>query len=407
MRAYVAVGSNLGDRWGRLAQAARALRAAPGVAVVRASRVWDAAPIGPPQPRYLNAVLELETTRTPRSLLGLLREVERAAGRTRDVHWGARTLDLDLLLHGGPRGPGAGPHRPAPRDGGSAASCWRRSPSCARRLLVPGAGRLGVAPARGVAGARSSPVGGIRCRRTMRFLLRLGLLALIAVGCCGSRLGQRPPRRDHLLDRPRRERLAGPHRPRRAPPPRRPAPASPSGRGPGRGRVPSASAPCRSRRITSCPFQKGESDRGTSSVPGVANGEHGDAPEHQHRLGQEVVGRRDAGHGEGHRGERMGVHDRADVGPGRVGREVHEQLGRRAPPAADLPAQQVDDRELGGPEVALAGPRGGHQQSIRPQPAGDVSLAGADEAAVVQAAADLDEVAAEAGLGGLRHDGGV
>ena len=100
MRAYVAVGSNLGDRWGRLAQAARALRAAPGVAVVRASRVWDAAPMGPPQPRYLNAVLELETTRTPGSLLGLLREVETAAGRTRDVHWGARTLDLDLLLVG-------------------------------------------------------------------------------------------------------------------------------------------------------------------------------------------------------------------------------------------------------------------------------------------------------------------
>ena len=101
MRAFVAVGSNLGDRWARLAMAARALRAAPGVAVVRASRVWDAAPVGPPQPRYLNAVLELETTRTPRSLLGLLREVETAAGRTRDVHWGARTLDLDLLLVGG------------------------------------------------------------------------------------------------------------------------------------------------------------------------------------------------------------------------------------------------------------------------------------------------------------------
>jgi len=100
MRAFVAVGSNLGDRWGRLALAARALRAAPGVAVVQASRVWDAAPLGPPQPRYLNAVLELETTRTPGSLLGLLRQVEREAGRTRDVHWGARTLDLDLLLVG-------------------------------------------------------------------------------------------------------------------------------------------------------------------------------------------------------------------------------------------------------------------------------------------------------------------
>ena len=100
MRAYVAVGSNLGDRWARLAQAARALRAAPGVAVVRGSRVWDAAPLGPPQPRYLNAVLELETTRTPSSLLALLRAAEAAAGRTRDIHWGARTLDLDLLLVG-------------------------------------------------------------------------------------------------------------------------------------------------------------------------------------------------------------------------------------------------------------------------------------------------------------------
>jgi 2-amino-4-hydroxy-6-hydroxymethyldihydropteridine diphosphokinase len=70
------------------------------VAVVRASRVWDTAPLGPPQPRYLNAVLELETTRTPASLLRLLREVEQAAGRLRDVRWGPRTLDLDLLLVG-------------------------------------------------------------------------------------------------------------------------------------------------------------------------------------------------------------------------------------------------------------------------------------------------------------------
>lgn len=99
MRAHVAVGTNLGDRWGRLAQAARLLRA-EGVAVSRGSRVWDTAPVGPPQPRYLNAVLELETTRTPRALLALLQAVERAAGRTREVRWGARTLDLDLLLHG-------------------------------------------------------------------------------------------------------------------------------------------------------------------------------------------------------------------------------------------------------------------------------------------------------------------
>jgi 2-amino-4-hydroxy-6-hydroxymethyldihydropteridine diphosphokinase len=100
MRAFVGVGSNLGDRWARLALAARALRATPGVALVRASRVWDSAPVGPPQPRYLNAVLELETSLPPRRLLQALQEVERAAGRQRRLRWGARTLDLDLLLYG-------------------------------------------------------------------------------------------------------------------------------------------------------------------------------------------------------------------------------------------------------------------------------------------------------------------
>jgi 2-amino-4-hydroxy-6-hydroxymethyldihydropteridine diphosphokinase len=99
MRAFVGVGSNLGDRWARLALAARALRATPRVALVRASRVWDSAAVGPPQPRYLNAVLELETALPPRELLAALRAVERAAGRERRVRWGARTLDLDLLLY--------------------------------------------------------------------------------------------------------------------------------------------------------------------------------------------------------------------------------------------------------------------------------------------------------------------
>lgn len=99
MRAFVGVGSNLGDRWARLALAARALKATPRVALVRASRVWDSAPLGPPQPRYLNAVLELETGLPPRELLAALRRVERVAGRSRHLRWGPRTLDLDLLLY--------------------------------------------------------------------------------------------------------------------------------------------------------------------------------------------------------------------------------------------------------------------------------------------------------------------
>jgi 2-amino-4-hydroxy-6-hydroxymethyldihydropteridine diphosphokinase len=101
MRAYVGVGSNLGDRWARLGLAARSLDAHPLVAVTRASRVYDAEPIGPPQPRYLNAVLELDTSLTPAALHALLRQVELAAGRRRGPRWGPRALDLDLLLYEG------------------------------------------------------------------------------------------------------------------------------------------------------------------------------------------------------------------------------------------------------------------------------------------------------------------
>src|SRR5512142_1205290 len=100
MRAYVGVGSNLGDRWAHLAFAARQLRAESRIAVLRASRVWDAEPVGPPQPRYLNAVLELETSLTPKALHAVLQLVERGAGRRRGARWSARTLDLDLLLYG-------------------------------------------------------------------------------------------------------------------------------------------------------------------------------------------------------------------------------------------------------------------------------------------------------------------
>lgn len=101
MRVYVGVGTNLGDRWGHLAFAARELGNEPRTAVLRASRVWDTAPMGPPQPRYLNAVLELETTVPAPALLETLLAVEDRDGRTRAGHkWSARTLDLDLLLYG-------------------------------------------------------------------------------------------------------------------------------------------------------------------------------------------------------------------------------------------------------------------------------------------------------------------
>lgn len=100
VRAYLGVGTNLGDRWAHLALAARLLRAAPRVALLRASRVLDTAPLGPPQPRFLNAALELETGLSPGALLALCREIERAAHRRPAVRWGPRSLDLDLLLAG-------------------------------------------------------------------------------------------------------------------------------------------------------------------------------------------------------------------------------------------------------------------------------------------------------------------
>jgi 2-amino-4-hydroxy-6-hydroxymethyldihydropteridine diphosphokinase len=72
------------------------------VRVVRVSRFIETSPVGGPpgQPPYLNATAELATTLGPQALLGVMQEVESAFGRTREVRWGPRTLDLDLLLYG-------------------------------------------------------------------------------------------------------------------------------------------------------------------------------------------------------------------------------------------------------------------------------------------------------------------
>ena len=97
-RAALGLGSNLGDRRAHLEAAVRGLAAAGEVVAV--SSFLDTEPVGPPQPRYLNAALVLETGRTPRELLELGQELERRAGRERGGRWGPRTLDVDLLLYG-------------------------------------------------------------------------------------------------------------------------------------------------------------------------------------------------------------------------------------------------------------------------------------------------------------------
>jgi 2-amino-4-hydroxy-6-hydroxymethyldihydropteridine diphosphokinase len=97
--AYVALGSNLWDRLEHLRAAARRLDAARGIDVVRSSRVYETEPVGPPQPPYLNAVIQVATTLTPHELLEAARGVEDSLGRVRAERWGPRTIDVDILVY--------------------------------------------------------------------------------------------------------------------------------------------------------------------------------------------------------------------------------------------------------------------------------------------------------------------
>lgn len=98
--AYVALGSNLGDKQAYLDGAVEQLRAHPDCQVVRVSGYQITAPYGGvEQDDFLNGALELRTLLEPEELLACLHEIEQAAGRERLIHWGPRTLDLDILLY--------------------------------------------------------------------------------------------------------------------------------------------------------------------------------------------------------------------------------------------------------------------------------------------------------------------
>jgi len=101
-RAFVGLGSNLGDREANLRRAVDELGALPGTDVVGASRLRDTAPVGiRDQPHFLNGAVELATSLEPHELLAGLMRVERALGRDRAgvPKGGPRTIDLDLLLY--------------------------------------------------------------------------------------------------------------------------------------------------------------------------------------------------------------------------------------------------------------------------------------------------------------------
>ena len=102
-RAYVALGSNVGDRAAHLAHARARLGALPDTRLVAASRVEETAPLGPTQqPPFLNQMVLLETSLSPEALLAQCLAIEAERGRQRGggERWGPRTLDLDIVRYG-------------------------------------------------------------------------------------------------------------------------------------------------------------------------------------------------------------------------------------------------------------------------------------------------------------------
>jgi len=100
--AYVALGSNLGDREHILLDALDAMHKLPGVSVTRVSTFLENPAIGgpPDSPPFLNAVAEVQTSLSPRQLLNRLLEIEQSLGRVRRQRWEPRVIDLDLILFG-------------------------------------------------------------------------------------------------------------------------------------------------------------------------------------------------------------------------------------------------------------------------------------------------------------------
>jgi 2-amino-4-hydroxy-6-hydroxymethyldihydropteridine diphosphokinase len=95
----IGLGSNLGDSRSILTGAIDRLRSSTQIEVIAISSWYRTAPVGPPQPDYLNGCATLQTSLAPLDLLNVLHSIEAEFGRVRQEVWGARTLDLDLLLY--------------------------------------------------------------------------------------------------------------------------------------------------------------------------------------------------------------------------------------------------------------------------------------------------------------------
>lgn len=100
-KVYIGLGSNLDDPQSQLKKAIISLEIVPSTTVIKASSFYRSKPLGPQdQPDYINAVVELATELSAHVLLDYLQGIENEHGREREIKWGARTLDLDILLFG-------------------------------------------------------------------------------------------------------------------------------------------------------------------------------------------------------------------------------------------------------------------------------------------------------------------
>jgi 2-amino-4-hydroxy-6-hydroxymethyldihydropteridine diphosphokinase len=101
IKVYIGLGSNLDDPQSQLKKAIISLEMVPSSTVVKTSSFYRSKPVGPQdQPDYINAVVELDTELSASILLDYLQGIENEQGRERNIKWGARTLDLDILLFG-------------------------------------------------------------------------------------------------------------------------------------------------------------------------------------------------------------------------------------------------------------------------------------------------------------------
>lgn len=98
---YISVGSNIGDRKRYIEQAIEMLKRSQDIKVDKVSLLYETEPVGgPPQGKFLNGVVRIETDFSPRELLNVLKSIEDALGRIRGVKDGPRTIDLDILTFG-------------------------------------------------------------------------------------------------------------------------------------------------------------------------------------------------------------------------------------------------------------------------------------------------------------------